>query len=65
MPSEGRGVKDKLILLLGTILRLLGFAVGSFKIPRLHAVFSRISNPGFDVRIENRDGKFFLQKGKR
>jgi len=52
-----------MILLPGTILRLLGFAIGSSKIPSLHAVVRRISNPGFDVRIENRDGKFFCRKG--
>ena len=61
--SEGQGFKDKMILLPGTILRLLGFAIGSSKIPSLHAVVRRISNPGFDVRIENRDGKFFCRKG--
>jgi len=65
MPSEGQGVKDKLVLLPGAILRLLGFAIGSFKVPSLHDVFLHISKPYFDVVIENRDGKFFLQKGKR
>lgn len=64
MPSEGQGVKDKLVLLPGTILRLLGFAIGSSKIPYLHAVFRRISIPNFNVTIENCDGKFFCRKGK-
>jgi len=61
--TEGQGVKDKLILFPGTIIRLLGFAIGSSKIPTLHAVFRRISNPNFDVTIENHDGKFLCRKG--
>jgi len=61
--TEGQGVKDKLILYPGTIIRLLGFAIGSSKISTLHAVFRRISNPNFDVTIENHDGKFLCRKG--
>ncbi len=61
--TEGQGFKDKLILLPGTVFRLLGFATGSSKIPFLHAFFRHISKPAFNVMIENRDGKFFCRKG--
>jgi len=61
--TEGQGFRDKLILFPGTIVRLLGFAIGSSKIPRLHAVLRNISEPMFDVTIENHDGKFFCRKG--
>jgi len=64
MPSEGQGVRDKIVLLPGAILRLFGFAIGFFKIPSLHDVFLHISKPYFDVMLENRDGKFFCRKGK-
>jgi len=60
--TEGQGFRDKLILFPGTIVRLLGFAIGSSKIPRLHAVLRNISEPKFDVIMENRDGKFFCRK---
>lgn len=61
--NEGQGFKDKMILFPGTIPRLLGFAIGSTGIPLPNAVFRRISNPAFNVMIENRDGKFFCRKG--
>lgn len=61
--TEGQGVKDKMVLFPGAILRLLGFAIGSSKISFLNAVFRRISKPSFDVMMENRDGKFFCRKG--
>ncbi len=61
--TEGQGVKDKIILFPGTVLRLLGFAIGFCKIASLSAAFERMSNPSFDVVIENRDGKFSCRKG--
>jgi len=61
--TEGQRVKDELILLPGTIFRLLGFAIGSPRISFLHAVFRHISKPAFDVMVENRDGKFFCRRG--
>jgi len=64
LPGEGQRIKDKLILFPGMILRLLGFAIGSFKMPSVHAVFRHISRPCFDVMIKNRDGTFFCRKGK-
>lgn len=74
MPSEGQGVKDKLVLLPGAIFRPLGSALGTAlaldgsearsKIPSLYTVYRRIAKPNFDVVIENRDGKFFCRKGK-
>lgn len=62
MPSEGRGVKDKLILFPGTIFRLLGFVIGSPKIPSVNKAVRYISKPIFNVAIKNHDGEFFCRK---
>jgi len=72
--TEGRRVKDKVVLLLGTVPQIIGLAIASRS--RTSATAGRstspsfinkayciISRPAFDVAIENRDGKFFCRRG--
>lgn len=72
MFTEGQRIRDKLLLFLGTIFRVIGvvirssdtaFAIRSARRPFVHKAYCILSRPVFDVVMENHDGKFLCRKG--
>jgi len=62
--TEGRGIKDKIILFPGTFFRILRFLTAYLKIPVLPHFFKMLSRPFLDVIIKNADGTFYCRKMK-
>jgi len=63
--TEGRGVRDKAILLALTIPRLIGYAIGLMNSAAGQAFYIFVVlklSP--DVTVENRDGLFYCRKGR-
>lgn len=62
--TEGKRVKDKLILFPGAILRFTSYSLGYLRIPWLPQVLSRAAGPIADVTVRNKDGLFYCRRAK-